>query len=462
MSTVDVLETEFNLKGNYEREAKKVQAATAGISSSLSKLNMASSIGRLASMMGTAAVAAIALGTALGGKAMHDSAQFDSLVKGLESVEGSAKEAQKQLAKLKEIARGPGIGFEESVQGYGGLRRAGMDQGLSERLVREAGNANAASGGGVAKFERIMLAFSQMALKPTLQGDELLQLNEAGLPVQKMLKDRYGTADGRELAKLGLSVEGVIRGLVEEMEKMPRVGGGFQNVLDNFGDTMKFASVEVGNGLNESLLPLLDEFTKGITEMTADGTLTNLGQSMGELVSKMSDAVGGADGLAHSLGNLVNGMANFGDFVGNTWDFVRQSPFLSPLASAADYLYGGDILREKGEADAFNAEMEKDPRIIAQREREKAREEQRAKDEAAKEEAKKQKRTPEATLLEKIEANTRVLPDIARAAWGGGELARIGVTPHEVKAARAERKIARDLRRYAQIVAVPTVRTSGR
>ncbi len=461
MSTIDVLETEFNLKGNYEKKMRDAKAATSAFASDFDKVSRAQMIGNFAANMTMAAGAVVALGVAMGSRAMRDSAQFDSLVKGLESVEGSAKEAQKQLEKLKIIAEGPGIGFEESVTGYGGLRRSGVSQGMSERLVREAGNLNASSGGDVAKFERIMLAFSQIASKPQLMGQELLQLNEAGVPIQKLLKEAFGTADTDELRKRGLSGTEVLEKLVATMEKMPRVGGGFQNVLDNFADTMKFASVEVGNGLNESLLPMLGQFTEGIREMTEDGTLKNLGDSIGQTTKTMLEAAGGARGLAEKLSLVATAMMNATKAGQQMWEFQRKT---NPFWALSDWLYGGDIHRAAAEVDAKNAEMEQDPRVKGVLERQAAAQKLREEERRKKEDQEKQrlKSDPATNLLAKIEANTRILPEIARAAWGGGELARIGVTPHEIKAARAERKIARDLRRYAQIAAVPTIRSSGR
>ena len=54
---------------------------------------------------------------AIGVAAVASSMKMESLKKGLIAVSGSAEEADKQLTRLKEVAKLPGLGLEEAVQG---------------------------------------------------------------------------------------------------------------------------------------------------------------------------------------------------------------------------------------------------------------------------------------------------------------------------------------------------------
>lgn len=459
MSVVDVLETEFNLKGNYAQKMNDVTAATQKFSSNFDKINRAQMMGGFARSAALAGLALVGVGAAISANAMQDSAQFDSLVKGLEAVEGSAEAARKKIEQLRELSKAPGIGFEQAVEGYGGLRRGGVDASLSASLVREAGNANAASGGGVAKFEQIMRAFGQIAAKPKLQGDELLQLNEAGLPIQKMLKEAFGTADTDALAKSGLTGVDVLEGLMRVMEKMPRVGGGFQNVLDNVSDALKRASTEVGNSLNAKLMPMLEGLGDEVARLADTGAFAHLGESMASLASTSVDAAGGVAGLVEKLDLAAVGVKNFGDFVGDLWDRLRKIPGSVP--SGIDYLWGGDLNRAKGEAEAATKENQESApfkRVMAWQA---AAEAERAKKKAAEEESKKTT-NPAQQILKKIEENTRALPEISRSMFGGGELARFGVTAHEIKGQRLSRKIARNIQHQAVGIAAQAPRLTQR
>ena len=51
------------------------------------------------------------------GLAIRTATQFDSLQRGLIAVSGSADAANKQFERLKEVAKLPGLGFKEAIQG---------------------------------------------------------------------------------------------------------------------------------------------------------------------------------------------------------------------------------------------------------------------------------------------------------------------------------------------------------
>jgi len=226
-----------------------------------------------------------ALGTAYLGTAFAASvaaADFDSLVKSLEAVDGSSKEAQKSLADLKNLAKQPGLGFEEGVRAYVGLRNADLDRGFSEKLISEFANANARAGGGKETFDRIMMAVRQIAVSPNLRGQDLMQLNEANLPVQLLLKKHFGTGDSEELTHRGVTSKQALEGLVAELEKLPRVSGGAKNSLDNLSDAIKFAFVDFGMGVNSNVLGNVDKSTDIVTQMTEAGVFKDLGETVSQ------------------------------------------------------------------------------------------------------------------------------------------------------------------------------------
>jgi tape measure domain-containing protein len=348
-SIIDTLVTEYRMKNQqYLQGAAQVTKATdktAKSSNMTQKVisNMGGSLGKLGSVALSAAgaVAGLAVGVAVIGKsAFEQYAAFDSLVKALESVEGSADKARLAISDLKQIAKSPGIGFEEAVRGYTGLRNARVGGGLAQSLIAGVGNANARSGGGVEQFGRAMLALQQIAMKQFLQGEELLQLMEAGIPVQGLMRDRFGTADTEELKKRGITSAMVLVALNEELGKLPKAAGGAQNTLDNLSDSIKFAFINAGSGLASVQGPL-DKFSESISSLTDANVWA-------DAVTMFSSALGiipdSSDAATEGLLRVAAGFVGFGTFltkfIEGFKDFVASQ--LGPIGNFIKDQLGGD------------------------------------------------------------------------------------------------------------------------
>ena len=342
---IDTLVTEYRMKNQqYLQGAKQVTQATnqTAKSSNIAKSvisNMGGTlgtIGNIAAGVG-AAIAGVAIGVAAFGKsAFEQYAAFDSLVKALESVEGSADKARLAISDLKQIAKSPGIGFEEAVRGYTGLRNARVGGGLAQGLIAGVGNANARSGGGVEQFGRAMLAIQQIAMKEFLQGEELLQLMEAGIPVQGLMRDRFGTTDTEQLKKRGVTSAMVLVALNEELAKLPKAAGGAQNTLDNLSDSIKFAFINAGSGL-ASIQGPLDKFSESISALTdanvwADA-VTGFASALGLIPSTATDA---EDGLLR----VAAGFVGLGVFIGNFLEGLRVMIEAGPYTKLIRFITG--------------------------------------------------------------------------------------------------------------------------
>jgi len=238
-----------------------------------------------AQVVGAVAATEAAIGFAF----MKKAAEFDALVAALIAVEGSAKKANSELKILKDLAKAPGLGVAESIAGFTQLRRSGLSEALSFNVVKEFGNANATSGGGKAELDRILVAISQMAAKPYLQGDELLQLTDAGIPAYKMIKDAFGTSDTEELKRRGVDSGTVIRTLTAELAKMPRVAGGAKNSFENIGDAIEYAEIQIGQGLNRDILPTVDKFADSIAKASKGNAFQGIAD---QIVQGINDVTG--------------------------------------------------------------------------------------------------------------------------------------------------------------------------
>jgi len=84
----------------------------------------------------------------LGGVALKQAADFESLRRGLEAVTGSSEKAAAQFERLKKGAEVSGLGFKEAVQGAVNLQAAGFSASTAERALKAFGNALATVGKG--------------------------------------------------------------------------------------------------------------------------------------------------------------------------------------------------------------------------------------------------------------------------------------------------------------------------
>lgn len=262
------------------------------------------------SAVGVAAFAAVGAAAYGAKKSFENFAEFEAMELALAGVEGSATEAERAIKRLRDAAKAPGLEFGEAVSGYLQIRRSGAEQGFAEELVKQIGNANALGGGGKETFSRALLAISQMLMKPFLQGEELLQLMEAGIPAARIVKDRFGTADTELLKKQGISSEQVLRGILAELEALPRVAGGAKNTLENFNSALHFMSVSIGGAIAQVATGPLDSLAEAI-EKFSDAEIWSTA------VSSLADSLGLAsvegDNLDGILLDITAGFMTLGD-----------------------------------------------------------------------------------------------------------------------------------------------------
>lgn len=209
-----------NIEGNVKKSTESFHTAAAAST-------------KVAVAMGAVAVAAGAFGY----KAIGAAADLQSLRMGLDAVTGSSDESARQLIRLKEVAKLPGLGFNEAVQGAINLQAAGLSANTSERALKSFGNALATVGKGKAELSGVILALTQIASKGKVSAEEINQLNERIPQIRVAMKAAFGTADTEQLSKMGIDSETFINGIIKEFEKLPPVMGGYNIAVENLQDT---------------------------------------------------------------------------------------------------------------------------------------------------------------------------------------------------------------------------------
>lgn len=176
---------------------------------------------------------------ALGGAVLKAAGDLESLRKGLEAVAGS--NATEQLGRLAEIAKLPGIGFEEAIQGSVRLQAVGFSAQGAERSLKAFANAIALTGGGRAELASVTVQLGQLSAKGKVLAQDLRPIIEASPAVGKALREAFGTVDSEQIQALGLSTGEFLDTLLSRLERLPTVQGGLKNAFENLADSGKRA-----------------------------------------------------------------------------------------------------------------------------------------------------------------------------------------------------------------------------
>jgi tape measure domain-containing protein len=300
-SKVEELITRFKVDDKYSAAVTKITAKTrdlqsalgpgtgvsfdglvSGLKLAISELDSATPIiQEVVAIIKSLAIAAGAAGVALFGLglfAMHSAADMEALRLGLKAYAETQAEFEKNLRRLKEVARLPGLGFEEAIQGSTRLQAAGFNARLAERAMLGFGNALAAVGGGKEELDGVILALTQIATKSTVSAEEINQIAERVPQIRRLMLEAFGTANTESLAKMGIGSQEFILKIIDALENLTKTTGGAKTTFENFGDTFKRIVAQVGDVLNKVFLPPLERIVsffdyleeiqvfKGITE----------------------------------------------------------------------------------------------------------------------------------------------------------------------------------------------------
>lgn len=258
--------------------------------------------------------AALAGGTAAG--AFAAAAKMDSLTIALASVSKNSADLQGQLTRLREVAKLPGLGFEEAVAGSVALQAAGYSAQLAERSLGAFGNALASAGKGKADLEGVSLALQQIASKGVISAEEINQLRERVPQIGRAMQDAFGTSSAEAIQKMGINATQFVSGVVRELEKLPRLTSGIQNSMENLGMAVKDALLPLGRGFADMLLgggssteSLLAQFKKLGTQIGEvfsgigrSGVLDEVGKSF---VDRFSKIFGGGSGMQQAIARFA-------------------------------------------------------------------------------------------------------------------------------------------------------------
>jgi tape measure domain-containing protein len=232
--------------------ADQVKADAQSVSDSLKQVGVAATAS--AGAIGIALAAFVALGAAIVKVTKYSAEQaiaFDSNIRGLAAYAESTSGLRAQVARLEEMAKAPGLGFDQLIQGVTRLEAAGFSAKQAEGALKQFGNALALVGGSRAELEGVALALTQIKSKGVISAEEINQIAERVPQVRIAMKEAFGTANTEEIQKMGITASQFIDKITASLAKLPRATGGLQNTLDNIDEAFKKAGRTVGAGFFE-------------------------------------------------------------------------------------------------------------------------------------------------------------------------------------------------------------------
>lgn len=196
----------------------------------------------------------------IAGVALKSAGDLEALKLGLISVAGGAKQAEQQFRQLREVAKLPGLGLQEAVQGSINLQALGFSAEKSKNLLLQFGNALATVGRGREDLNEVIRQLGQLGARGKVTADNLKPIIERVPQVAGIVKKEFGTIDTEQLQKLGVSSAEFIAILERELGKLPRVTGGLKNDFENLQDSITIAFGEAGSALAPFAKAFIDGF----------------------------------------------------------------------------------------------------------------------------------------------------------------------------------------------------------
>ncbi|MCL1048465.1 tape measure protein [Shewanella abyssi] len=265
--------------------------------------------------------------------------QFERLGVQMQAVMGSFESGKQATAWVKQFATDVPLQLSEVNKAFVKAKAFGLDpmNGSMKAIVDQAFKL----GGGFQEVEGITLALGQAWAKQKLQGEEILQLIERGVPVWDMLAKVTGknTQELQKMSEQGKLGRDVIQALIDEMGRasdgsaaaqMALLSGQVSNLKDNMSN---FYDLIARSGALDWLKGQIGDLNSEFAAMAADGRLKEWAQKISDTIVSIGSAVkDGAETLYHYRDEI--------GFVAKAWLALKVGSYFSHVVTGANAAIG--------------------------------------------------------------------------------------------------------------------------
>lgn len=236
---------------------------------------------------------------AYGGKKLWDlligsNAEMEQYTTSLEVMLGSASKASAMIEKMRDFAAKTPLTLENVISGGSLLMSYGVDE---SNLIDTMTKLGDLASGNAEKMDRITLAYGQMLAKGKVTGEELMQMTEAGVPLQTALAESIGVT-GEEFSKmvsagkvgiddLNKAITGLTTGDGKFAGMMEKQSQTMQGMLSTLQDNLSEFMRKMGEGAFGEVKSALQEASDLLAEWEEDGTLDRWAQGVGVMLKNL-------------------------------------------------------------------------------------------------------------------------------------------------------------------------------
>ncbi|AQT58722.1 tape measure protein [Cellvibrio sp. PSBB023] len=222
--------------------------------------------------------------------------KFERLSLQMEQTMGSLAAGEQATEWVKDFAKNTPLQLQEVTDTFLRLKNFGLDPqaGAMQAIVDQS----AKLGKGYEAVEGISLALGQAWAKQKLQGEEILQLIERGVPVWDLLATTTGktTAEIQKMSEAGLLGRDAIKAMIDEMGRQS-AGAAAQNMslLSGYISTLKdewqlFLNEIAKSGALDYAKEQLRQLIQYIQELKANGELQQWAQRISDGFIALAEA----------------------------------------------------------------------------------------------------------------------------------------------------------------------------
>lgn len=223
--------------------------------------------------------------------------QFERLEVQMKAIMGSIEEGDRAIEWIKEFTQNTPLELQQVADAFTALKNFGLDpmDGTLQAIVDQTSKL----GGGMERLNGISLALGQAWAKQKLQGEEILQLVERGVPVWEMLEKVTGknVQELQKLSSAGKLGRDTMKLLIQEIgsssagaaaDNMSLLSGLMSNMADRW-ELFKKSIADAG--WLDYVKGQLTEFGKKIDELDKNGKLQTLAKSISDGFISMAESV---------------------------------------------------------------------------------------------------------------------------------------------------------------------------
>ena len=197
--------------------------------------------------------------------------QYDSIRSRLNAAEGSSILGAQDFREIQEMAKKPGLGFEQAAATMATLRGMKVTAGEAKQLILGIAQANASAAGTAEQFGAVMYQIQQSVSLGRLMSEDLKPIMQQIPTLGAAIQQHFGASQAEELNKRlkesGTSVRDFWLEVANLGQQLPATGETIANNIDNMGDAwVRFRAALSDNavikGATRAMTGLLDKISE--------------------------------------------------------------------------------------------------------------------------------------------------------------------------------------------------------